>query len=173
MYADLVRRYLPAEEMDFAGGVLESDISSAEQALAVRFPSKFRSFLGELGCGGVDSEEFIGLGGPRHLDIVQSTNWLRERPGGFPTTLVPLRRDGFGNYDCLDVGCWTGDDCPVVEWVHDAPHADRRVLASDYERWFESIDLSPNFHPAMGRVLVTSEPIGLGGATGSSAEPVV
>ena len=138
-YADLVKQHLPAEEVDFAGGVQEAEISSAEQALGVRFPLKFRSFLGELGCGAVDSEEFIGLGGPRHLDVVQSTNWLRERPGGFPTTLLPLRADGLGNYDCLDIGCWSGDECPVVEWVHDAPYAKRRVLASDYERWFESV----------------------------------
>ncbi len=34
-----------------------------------------------------------------------------------------------------------------------------------------SPDLSPFFHPAMGRVLVAFEPIWLGGATGRGAEP--
>jgi hypothetical protein len=31
--------------------------------------------------------------------------------------------------------------------------------------------LSPSFHPAMGRIPVLYEPIGLGGATGRGAEP--
>jgi hypothetical protein len=52
-------------------------------------------------------------------DPLQSTNWLRERPGGFPMTLIQLRGDGFGNCDCLDVGCWTGHECPVEESVHE------------------------------------------------------
>ena len=34
-------------------------------------------------------------------------------------------------------------------------------------------DLSPKFHPAMGRVPTSFEPIGLGGATGRGAEPSV
>jgi Ca2+-binding RTX toxin-like protein len=34
-------------------------------------------------------------------------------------------------------------------------------------------DLSPKFHPAMGRVPASFEPIGLGGATGRGAEPSV
>jgi hypothetical protein len=35
------------------------------------------------------------------------------------------------------------------------------------------IDLSPNFHPGMDRVLTTFEPCWLGGATGRGAEPLV
>ena len=34
-----------------------------------------------------------------------------------------------------------------------------------------AFDLSPNFHPAMGRVPASFEPKGLGGATGRGAEP--
>ena len=41
---------------------------------------------------------------------------------------------GFGNFDCLDVSTEA-----VVEWIHDAPFAQRRVLATDYKEWFESI----------------------------------
>jgi hypothetical protein len=37
----------------------------------------------------------------------------------------------------------------------------------------EAADLSPKFHPAMGRVPASFEPIGLGGATGRGAEPSV
>ena len=138
-YADLVRQRLPAVETDFVGGASEAKIDSAERALGVRFPLTFRSFLRELGCGGVDSEEFIGLGGPPYLDIVESTRGLRERPDGFPTTLLPLRRDGFGNLDCLEIGSGKEDECPVVEWSHEAQNAQRRVLAPDYRRWFESM----------------------------------
>jgi hypothetical protein len=39
--------------------------------------------------------------------------------------------------------------------------------------WSEAVDLSPKFHPAMGRVPASFEPIGLGGATGRGAEPSV
>jgi cell wall assembly regulator SMI1 len=114
-------------------------IGSAERALGVRFPPAFRAFLIELGSGGAGSEEFIGLGGPSHLDVVQATLWARQSPRGFPPTLIPLRRDGFGNYDCLDLDCETESSCPVVEWVHEAPNGQRRVLAPDYEAWFASI----------------------------------
>jgi hypothetical protein len=138
-YADLVKQLLPGEETHFGGGVPETEIDAAEQTLGIRFPSTFRAFLKELGCGGISSEEFIGLGGPPHLNVVESTHLLRGRPFGFPMNLIPLRGDGFANFDCLELDCWTGDECPVVEWVHDAPNMERRLLAPNYERWFASI----------------------------------
>jgi hypothetical protein len=135
-YQELVDRYFPHDEetAEFEGGVPEATIAAAEAKLGVRFPAPLRAFLGELGSGSAGSEEIIGLGGPPHLDIVRATVDFKARPGGAPDGLLPLRRDGFGNLDCLDVS--TGG---VVEWVHTAPFAERRVLAPDYEEWFESI----------------------------------
>src|SRR5262249_42636060 len=132
----LVDLYFPHDEetAEFEGGVPEATIAAAEAELGVRFPPPLRAFLGELGSGGAGSEEFIGLGGPQYPGIVGATLDFRARPGGAPDGLLPLRRDGFGNLDCLDLS--TGG---VVEWVHDAPFAERRVLAPDYKEWFESI----------------------------------
>jgi antitoxin YobK len=101
-YTKLLAQQLPSEATDVSGGVSETEIGSAERAIGVRFPPKFREFLQELGCGEAGSEEFIGLGGPLHLDLVRATLALRQRPSGFPPTLMPVRHDGFGNYDCLD-----------------------------------------------------------------------
>ncbi|SKB09576.1 SMI1-KNR4 cell-wall [Prosthecobacter debontii] len=128
-------------EVEFSGSVSEQVITDAENEFGFTFPPEYREFLAQFGSGGVDSEEFIGLGGPDHLDIVKLTKRLRERSNSLPTHLLPLRGDGFGNYDCLDLNKpTTNGEFAIVIWNHEAgKNQSYEILAKSFGVWFESI----------------------------------
>ena len=129
------------DDVDFAGAQSPEKIDAAEQLLGVQFPPDYRRFLLEFGCGGVDSEEFIGLGGDDHLSVVKLTKRLRDRSNRPPDNLLPVRADGFGNYDCIDFNrpAPNGEYC-VVQWSHEGGiEQHHELLATSYGEWFESI----------------------------------
>jgi len=135
---DIERELAVFTESNFNGGVNEEAIQQAEIALGVLFPFQYRQFLLHFGSGSVSSEEFVGLGGPKHLNVVWLANNLRNREGRFPNCLIPLRADGYGNYDCLDTSKpKKNGEFPIVEWVHgsEASHA-WKTLASSFDEWF-------------------------------------
>ena len=130
------------DEHQFVGPIQERLVAQAEKELEVTFPPEYRQFLLTLGSGSVSSESFIGMGGAKHLDIVWMTRALRqkktERP--FPTDLLPVRTDGFGNYDCVDMSHPTASgEYAIVEWLHDAGGQKGKVLAMGYFEWFLAI----------------------------------
>jgi cell wall assembly regulator SMI1 len=113
----------------------------AQEELEVTFPSDFIEYLSVLGGGSVSSEEFIGLEPTEYQNLVFITNKLREKSTQtvFPKHLIPLRGDGFGNYDCIDTAR-SGEKSIVVEWIHDSGDVKNiKVLASCYWDWFNGI----------------------------------
>lgn len=136
---DIQQRIKSFEFTDFVGAIAPSVIDEAEQAL--RLPLEYREFLQHLGSGGVESEEFIGLGGKRHLNVVQMHADLLRKSHPLPPHLIPLRGDGFGNYDCLDMSSPTENgEFAVVQWLHDGgSNQIHKRLASSYFAWFDSI----------------------------------
>ena len=135
---DIKRELADSPDRDLGSGVDEQAVLQAESALGVLFPPQYRRFLARFGSGFVSSEEFIGLGGPRHLDVAWLTIELRSRKKDFPKSLIPIRADGFGNYDCLDSNNPTSDgEFPVVVWVHDGgANQHHRILAPSFDDWF-------------------------------------
>ena len=82
-------------------------------------------------------------GGEPHLDVVKLIGHL-ARPSTlstFPAHFVPIRADGFGNYDCIDLGRSTDSvRSTVVLWQHDAGNDQIcSVLAQDFWQWFDGI----------------------------------
>jgi hypothetical protein len=96
---DIQQRIRSFEFTDFVDAIAPSVIHEAEQALRLPLSHEYREFLQHLGSGGVESEEFIGLGGKRHLKMHAD---LLRKSHPLPPHFIPLRGDGFGNYDCLD-----------------------------------------------------------------------
>jgi len=126
------------EDVDLRGGVDEAQVDEAEEALGCQLPPQYRSFLLICGCGGIGPEDFVGLGGPDHLNVVNLTSMLRKRQNALPENLLPLRGDGFGNYDCIDLLESTNNgECAIVQWNHEGGVPD--VLAGSFDEWFESI----------------------------------
>ena len=118
-----IREIQSFDEQAFVGPIQEQLVTQAEQELALRFPPEYRQFLLTFGSGSVSSESFIGLGGAQHLNIVWLTQKLRQKPilRPFPIQLLPIRTDGFGNYDCIDTSNPTSNgEYAIVEWLHDA-----------------------------------------------------
>jgi cell wall assembly regulator SMI1 len=128
-------------DAQFVGGNSEEAIVHAEGELGLRFPPEYRAFLGELGCGSISSEEFIGLGGPQHLNVVWLTHHLRGRlSNNMPVNLIPLRHDGYGNYDCIDTLRPTDHgENEIVEYLHDEKSGERRQLNDSFFSWLLGI----------------------------------
>lgn len=112
-------------DFDFVGGVAPEAIASAEAELGVPFPPDYQAFLREFGSGYVSSESIAGLGGAKHLDVVWLTKELRSRSSNqFPSDFLPLRNDGFGNYDCIDISSRpVSGECRIVEFARDGIRA--------------------------------------------------
>jgi hypothetical protein len=130
-------------EHGFSGGVPRSTIDAAEAAIRLRFPPSYVGFLRSHGSGFIEHHELFGLGGPRHLDVVEETLHLRSRSkiSRFPESFIPVLGDGFGNFECLDSSNTDGSgELPVVQWLHDG--GDRQqpsVLASSYDQWLRRL----------------------------------
>ncbi len=143
-FQQIVQEIETFEPREFHGGVGDSLIDRASAAIGLPFPPGYRQFLKKLGCGYVSFQEFIGLGGPEHLDVVKETLQQRERsgPSRFPLHLIPVLSDGFGNYECIDTASPTsgGGECRVVNWLHDGGDDQKcEVLAESYLEWFWSV----------------------------------
>jgi|GEM_PF-1769526 len=131
------------ESHEFFGGVNESLIDRAAVSIGLPFPPNYCEFLRRLGCGYVSFQEFIGLGGPEHLDVVKETLHLRACPrlSRFPHHFIPVLSDGFGNYECIDTARpSTGGEFKIVNWLHDGGDDQNcEVIAESYFEWFWSI----------------------------------
>ncbi|MDX2006955.1 MAG: SMI1/KNR4 family protein [Meiothermus sp.] len=127
------------ENVEFSGKVAPEQISLAQERLGVRFPPQYTEFLSEFGCGGVGSEKFFGLGSPKHLDVVETTLWLRNRFAytAFSGALIPIRADGFG--DCIDTDRPTANGEYMISfWSHES-RAFVEDLAPSYFEWMMGV----------------------------------
>lgn len=78
------------------------DVEKLSQLFDGKLPSDFSDFLREVGCCSIGSEEVIGLGGPKHLSALMLCEHLRKSDLKFPSSGIPIRSDGFGNYDYIE-----------------------------------------------------------------------
>lgn len=131
------------ESYEFNGGVGENAIKEALTTTNLQFPPEYIEFLKNLGAGYVSSEEFIGLGGLDHLNVINIFLHLREPSNisRLPAHFVPIRSDGYGNYDCIDTNKATKNgEFMIVAWLHDGgENQDCEELAATYWDWFISI----------------------------------
>jgi hypothetical protein len=141
-HAEIEERLRQFSDYEFSGSVPEDLILAAQLEFEGRFSADFINFLKEYGSGYISSEEFIGLGGKNHLNIINVANHLR-RPSThshFPPFLVPIRADGFGNYDCIDLSASDDAHSRVVLWNHAAgDQLHPEVLADGYWEWFNGV----------------------------------
>jgi len=114
---------------DFEGPKSETLVVSAEQALGLRFPPSYRSFLLELGCGdlngleiyGVINEKFEGSSVPNGIWLT-----LNERQSiGLNHAYILIGDGGDGTYYAIDTRSIdeTGE-CPVVRLSVDGTHTE-------------------------------------------------
>lgn len=126
------------EFVDLVGPVDCDSVAAATESLNITLPPLYRAFIERFGSGGVGPESIIGLGGPNHLNFEFMTKKLRARhPETFPATLIPIRSDGYGNYDCLDLEAANdAGESPIVEWSHESGRG--RQVADDFAKWLDS-----------------------------------
>ena len=140
-FESLLRRIDTFEFSQFSGPVPLELVYEAERVIALPFSPEYRQFLHKLGSGSVESEEFIGLGGLPHLDVVKVQKDLLSQRNPILRHLTPLRGDGFGNYECMDTSAPTENgEFAIVQWLHDggANQVCER-LATSYFVWFGSV----------------------------------
>lgn len=136
-----IKERLKEFDTEFAGSQSDDTLLAAENAIGQRFPSSYRTFIAEFGCGTIDSEEIIGLGGPDHLSMIKLKAILGSRSRKLPNYLLPIRADGFGNYDCIDLRKSTEDgEYEIVLWNHDDPNAENhQTIARAFLIWFDGL----------------------------------
>ncbi len=88
------RRRLNEFDTDFVGTQLKESIIETEDELGQTFPPEYRSFIETFGCGSIDSEEIIGLGGPDHLSVMKPKTVFGSRIKKMPNHLISIRADG-------------------------------------------------------------------------------
>ena len=127
------------ENIDLRTGVTDAQINQAEEILKIRFSHQYRMFLSVFGCGGIESEDFIGLGGPPHLNITEVARRLRSRNNSLENHLIPIRADGCGNYDCIDTSRSNlENENPIVFWRHDIPDK-IEIIAESFNEWLGTV----------------------------------
>ena len=138
---DLQQRICCFELTDFSGPVTPSSIDDASRIIGLPFGREYRQFLEHLGSGSVESEEFIGLGGQPHLNVIEVRENLLRKSKPLAKYLIPLRGDGFGNYDCVNTALPTeNNEFSVVQWLHDGdPNHEYQFIASSYFEWFNGV----------------------------------
>src|SRR5690349_4317451 len=101
---DWLRETEGFEGWESYGPVPTAAIDAASQKIGLPFPPEYRAFLSTVGSGRVGTESFIGLGGPQDLNVARVYEALRGkgRRKQFPSFLIPVRSDGYGNYDAID-----------------------------------------------------------------------
>lgn len=125
-------------EQEFSGGVDVGIIRSTEERLNVSFPDDYVEFLSKLGAGYASSEEFIGLGGESYLKVDSIyLDLISDENQRFPKFLIPVRADGFGNYDCIDLKKSTNLKSKIVFWGHGKKSEDLVLISDGFWEWME------------------------------------
>lgn len=91
----------------------------AESTLCVRFPSSYRAFLRDFGCGDVNSYELYGLINSNFASNgIPDAVWCTlddRRSFGLPTHFISIATDPDGFRVCLDLSELTSEnEAPVV-----------------------------------------------------------
>ena len=140
---DWLREVEKFEDREFFGPVDVADVENASREIGLPFPPQYRAFLETVGSGSVGSESLIGLGGPQYLNVVWMTSTLRNKKAqkAFPQFMIPVRADGYGNYDAIDTTHPTDHgEFAVVEWRHEGSNEEPcEVLASGFFEWLASM----------------------------------
>lgn len=113
------------------------EVDELEKEIGYELPKDYREFLMAYGCVETGSEEIIGFGGPKHLNLIAVRNDLLLSTGlNFPDNLCPICADGFGNYDCLQLSP-DSDKAAVVYWVHDNSGYIHEKVATSFCVWLD------------------------------------
>ena len=112
------------------------EVENLEKDIGHKFPEDYRELLMTYGCVESGSEEILGFGGPRYLDMVSTRNDLISSPLlNFPDNLCPICRDGFGNYECLQL--LSLGKANVIWWVHDGNGYIHETIAPSFSVWLD------------------------------------
>lgn len=126
-------------EKGFSGGATMESIATLQEYIARELPGDYVEYLENLGCGFASSEDFLGLGGASHLDVVAVRRRLSEpsKHSRLPDSFIPLKPDGFGNFDCIDLDQSSQQKSTVVLWLHDGGvDQQRNIIATGFWEWF-------------------------------------
>lgn len=102
-----------ADELDFTGGVDESNVKFIEKELNVSLSSSYKWFLKTFGMGGIFGVEILGFGKSTPPSVISQTE--RYRKLGLPLKYVVIENCDEFVY-CLATDHMKDSECPVISW---------------------------------------------------------
>lgn len=102
-----------SDELDFTGGIDDSQIKSIETELNVNLPNSYKWFLQNFGMGGIFGVEILGFGKSTPPSVFTQTE--RYRKLGLPSTYVVIENCDEFVY-CLATDKMRDNECPVISW---------------------------------------------------------
>lgn len=140
---EVIHHLLQLNSKQVGQGVSEEAIIELEARLGVQLPHSYKAFLKVVGWAVVGFYEIYGWGKdvPKHLDVLQVTEWERSQSGNpLPYYLIPIFNNGAGDYHCLATHQRRRNECPVVLWLHELPpNQNLEWLARDFSEWLHAI----------------------------------
>lgn len=75
---DIIQRIENIDGLRFVGGCSEEQLTEAENALGLKFPTEYALYIREYGCIGFGSTEWTGLNVKGRLNVVDATKREKE-----------------------------------------------------------------------------------------------
>ena len=103
-------------------GASDDMIRDLQRKLGYELPGNFKLWLSK--CNGLElpGDTIYGIHDDVALDLYDNYIFEKDEVGNpIRPYLLPLRPDGWGNHDCLDLRTLTDDksECKVIFWQHD------------------------------------------------------
>ncbi|MDF7675788.1 SMI1/KNR4 family protein [Neisseriaceae bacterium ESL0693] len=126
---------------DFVGKINPVWIDQAEKVLGIKFPTDYKYFLENLGCGDIYGVEFYGIIKDNFINSgIPDAIWLtlkERKESELPDYLVIVYFGGDGDYYAID--CRDPSNAPIVYWAPGASKPNDKLykVADDFGCFFK------------------------------------
>jgi len=124
--------------------ILDNRLEEFENKYGIKLTSEFKYIYRKHNGFGLSGVEVMGLGEEfRGGSLDKYYEMMHKYFQNFiPKEFVPISRDGWGNYYCLDLSRCTSKICPIVFWQHDYEYSvlsDIETCNNSFAEWIDEV----------------------------------
>lgn len=132
-----------SDDAEYGTGCTISDLWTIEDALNVRLPSEYKTFLLNMGWYEGQHISLFGIAPYpfRHLNVLNVIISERTARPALPTTLIPVMNVGNGDLYCLNIS--KANTSPVVLWSHEsASDQEYSLISQSFDAFIRELILT-------------------------------